>query len=74
MISTQRGFNFPRRAIASMLRGNEIVVDLFAGGGSTGRAAAIEQFDAILMEIDPEYVEIAKRRVGGDAPLFTEVA
>lgn len=35
---TQRGFNFPKRAIASMLRAHEIVVDLFAGGGGASEA------------------------------------
>jgi DNA (cytosine-5)-methyltransferase 1 len=34
----QRGFNFPRRAVASMLRAGEIVVDLFAGGGGASEA------------------------------------
>jgi hypothetical protein len=29
--------------------------------------------DAIGIELDPEYAEIARRRVFGDAPLFAEV-
>ena len=35
---TQRGFNFPKRAIASALRPGEIVVDFFAGGGGASEA------------------------------------
>lgn len=51
-----------------------IVLDPFAGSGSTGRAAAIEGFAAILIEKDPGYAEIARRRISGDAPLLAEVA
>lgn len=46
------------------------VLDPFAGSGSTGRAADIEQFEAILIEIDPAYCEIIRRRIAGDLPLF----
>jgi DNA modification methylase len=49
------------------------VLDPFAGSGSTGRAADIEGFDAILIEISPEYVAIARKRINGDAPLFAQV-
>lgn len=49
------------------------VLDPFAGSGSTGRAADIEGFDAILIELNPEYVAIAKRRIHGDVPLLEEV-
>lgn len=50
------------------------LLDPFAGSGSTGRAAHIEGFNATLIEEDPEYAEIARRRIAGDAPLFAEVA
>lgn len=36
--SSQSGFNFPRRALASALRPGEIVVDFFAGGGGASEA------------------------------------
>ena len=29
--------------------------------------------DGIGIELNPEYVEIAKRRIYGDAPMFAEV-
>lgn len=35
---TQRGFNFPRKALASQLRPGEIVLDFFAGGGGASEA------------------------------------
>ena len=49
------------------------VLDPFAGSGSTGRAADIEGFNAILIELDPEYVAIAQKRICGDSPLFADV-
>jgi site-specific DNA-methyltransferase (adenine-specific) len=48
------------------------VLDPFAGSGSTGLAADQEGFDAILIEDKPEYVEIARCRISGDAPLLAE--
>lgn len=40
-----------------------VVLDPFAGSGSTGLAARAEGFTAWLMEREPEYVEIIKRRL-----------
>jgi site-specific DNA-methyltransferase (adenine-specific) len=49
------------------------VLDPFMGSGSTLKAAELEGFDAIGIELDPVYVEIARRRIASDAPLFSEV-
>lgn len=49
------------------------VLDPFMGSGSTLKAAELEGFSAIGIEIDPEYCEIARRRIAADAPLFAEV-
>jgi site-specific DNA-methyltransferase (adenine-specific) len=46
------------------------VLDPFAGSGTTIIAALQEGFSAIGVEREAEYVEIARRRVEGDAPLF----
>lgn len=43
---------------------NGVVLDPFMGSGSTGVAAKSESFKFIGIEIDPEYVEIAKKRIG----------
>ena len=40
-----------------------IVLDPFMGSGSTGMAAAAEGFDFIGIELDPDYLAIAKRRI-----------
>jgi len=49
------------------------VLDPFAGSGSTLIAAEREGFDSIGIELNPEYVAIARRRIEGDAPLFSEI-
>lgn len=50
------------------------VLDPFGGAGTTGMVADRLQRDATLIELNPEYAEIARKRINGDAPLFTEVA
>ena len=47
-----------------------IVLDPFAGSGSTLIAALREGFKVIGVERDPQYVTIARARVEEDAPLF----
>jgi DNA modification methylase len=51
-----------------------IVLDPFGGAGTTGLVADRLQRHAVLIELNPAYVEIAQRRIVGDAPLFAEVA
>jgi site-specific DNA-methyltransferase (adenine-specific) len=46
------------------------ILDPFAGSGSTGLAAKQLDRNAILFEIDPEYVTLAEKRIREDAPLF----
>lgn len=50
-----------------------LVLDFFAGSGSTLKAADLEGFDSIGIEREAEYVEIARRRVASDMPLFADV-
>jgi len=40
-----------------------VVLDPFMGSGSTGCAAMLEGFDFVGIDITPEYVEIARRRI-----------
>lgn len=40
-----------------------VILDPFMGSGSTGKGAVLEGFDFIGIEINPEYVEIAKARI-----------
>jgi DNA modification methylase len=50
-----------------------VVLDPFMGSGSTLKAAELEGFGAIGIELDPDYIAIARRRIAADAPLFAEV-
>jgi site-specific DNA-methyltransferase (adenine-specific) len=49
------------------------VLDPFMGSGSTGKACVLEGFGFIGIDNVPEYVEIARRRIEGTAPLFVEM-
>ena len=42
---------------------NGVILDPYAGSGSTGIAAVREGFNCILIERDPEYFDIACRRI-----------
>lgn len=50
------------------------VLDPFGGAGTTGLVADQLQRDAVLIELNPEYLEISRKRISDDAPLFAEVA
>jgi hypothetical protein len=45
----------------------------FGGAGTTGLVADRLQRNAILIELNPDYAEMARKRINGDAPLFAEV-
>lgn len=40
-----------------------VVLDPFMGSGSTGKAAVLEGFSFVGIEMQPEYVEIARARI-----------
>ncbi len=51
-----------------------VVLDPFAGAGTVGLVAArLVGRNAILIELNPEYAEMARRRIHEDAPLFADV-
>lgn len=50
------------------------VLDPFGGAGTTGLVADRLQRNAILIELNPTYAEMARNRVASDAGLFGEVA
>ena len=49
------------------------VLDPFGGAGTTGLVADRLGRDAVLIELNPEYAQIAEDRIKGDNPLFAEV-
>lgn len=51
-----------------------IVLDMFMGSGSTGKAAIIEQFDFIGIELDERNADIARARlIHAQGPLFADI-
>jgi site-specific DNA-methyltransferase (adenine-specific) len=50
------------------------VIDPFGGSGSTGLAAKLIGVDCTLIELNPAYVEMARRRIRDDVPLLREAA
>ena len=49
------------------------VLDPFGGSGTVGLVADRLGRDAILIELNPEYAQMARERIVGDAPLFADV-
>ncbi|MFA5582517.1 MAG: site-specific DNA-methyltransferase [Paracoccaceae bacterium] len=50
-----------------------MVLDPFGGAGTTALVADRLCRDAILIELNPEYAEIARKRIKGDGALFADV-
>ena len=50
-----------------------VVLDPFAGAGTTGLVANRLGRDAVLIELNPAYVKMAKARIQAEAPLFSQV-
>lgn len=50
------------------------VLDPFGGAGTTGLVADRLQRSALLIEINPEYADMARRRIQEDAGIFADVS
>lgn len=61
------------RCILTGSRPNGSVLDPFGGSGTTGLVAQRLGRKATLIELNPDYANIARRRIEGDSPLFAEV-
>lgn len=62
------------RCIKAGTKPGDMVLDPFGGAGTTGLVADRLQRDAILIELSPAFVAMAKARLTDDAPLLAEVA
>jgi DNA modification methylase len=51
----------------------DTVLDPFAGSGTTGVVALRYHRDFIGIELNPEYVSLAEKRIGNEAPMFNTV-
>jgi DNA modification methylase len=63
-----------RRCILAGCPVGGTVLDPFGGAGTTGLVADRLGRDAVLVELNPEYAALARRRILGDNPLFGDVA
>jgi DNA modification methylase len=70
--SAQKPVALMRRAIELVTPPGGMVLDPFAGVGSTGVAAHLGGYGFIGIEREAEHVEVARRRIA--VPLFAEVA
>lgn len=52
----------------------DVVLDPFGGAGTTALVADQNKRDAIIVELNPEYAEMASRRITADAGMFAEVS
>lgn len=50
-----------------------VVLDPFAGAGTTGMVANLLNRDAILIELNPDYLAMAERRIADSAGMFGKV-
>lgn len=64
----------PRRAIVAGCPAGGTVLDPFLGSGTTALVADRLQRNAIGIELNPAYADMARKRIRGDAPLLVEVA
>jgi DNA modification methylase len=69
---------FPPRLIEPMIKAGcpvgGTILDPFGGAGTTGMVADRLQRNAILIELHPDYPDMARNRVSKDAGLFAEFA
>jgi DNA modification methylase len=60
----------PKRIIQAFCPKGGVVLDPFAGSGTTGKAAMELGRKSILIDIKPEYKELMLRRCGLDKPVI----
>lgn len=58
------------RALLEKLPRDSVVLDPFCGSGSTGVACVQLGMEFVGIELEPEYADIARRRIADAAPLF----
>ncbi|NDD55309.1 site-specific DNA-methyltransferase, partial [bacterium] len=49
------------------------VLDPFGGAGTTGLTSESHERNSILCEINPEYADLAEKRIREANPMFTEI-
>jgi len=62
-----------RCIIASGLKRGAVVLDPYGGAGTTGLVADRLQMDAILCELNTDYIDLARNRIEAEQGMFPEV-
>ena len=62
----------PKKAIKSCCPPDGIVLDPFAGSGTTGKVAMDLGRKSILIELNPEYIAIIKKRCNLDTKRLSQ--
>jgi len=62
-----------RRCIVASSGVGDVILDPFAGAGTTGLVADRLARDAILIELNPHYAAMSERRIKNDAGMFAEI-
>lgn len=62
-----------RRCIVCSSAKGDVILDPFGGSGTTGMVADRLERDAILIELHPDHVVTAERRIKNDAGMFASV-
>ena len=69
---TQKPVGIVRRAIAASSRPGDLVLDFFAGSGTTAAAARELARRFVMVDSNPEAVEVMRARLGEDGVRFTQ--
>ena len=64
---TSKPVELVRYLLRNHSKEDDIVLDLFGGGGTTLEACELENRTCYMMEIEPQYIETIKRRYGSIA-------
>ena len=67
---TQKPMGVLNRIIKVHSRSGDLVLDFFAGSGTTGEAAAALNRNAVLIDSNPEALEVMRRRLERFEPVF----
>ena len=61
-----------KRCLKAGTKEGSMVLDPFGGAGTTGLVAGQMQRNCILIELNPAYCDIARRRIDSEAPLLNQ--
>ena len=65
--------DIPEICIKASSKEGDTVLDMFAGAGTTGLVADRLGRDAILIELNKDYIKLIEDRLRNDAPMFAQI-